>query len=138
MEAADILTATHELEESGMTRPQSEAIAKTIVAAVEPLATRSDLKATKADLESGIKSLREQMATKADLKSGINSLQGQMATKADLDTLKEHMVTKSDLESLKEHLATKKDVESVKVWFLLILLGVHGSALAIFAGMAFT
>ena len=121
MEAEDILTATHELEETGMTRPQSEAIAKTIVAAVEPLATRSDLKATKADLESGIKSLREQMATKADL-----------------DTLKEHMVTKSDLESLKEHLATKKDVESVKVWFLLILLGVHGSALAIFAGIAFT
>ena len=37
MEAEDILTATHKLEETGMTRPQSEAIAKTIIAAVEPL-----------------------------------------------------------------------------------------------------
>ncbi len=67
MEAEDILTATHKLEESGMTRSQSEAIAKTIVAAVEPLAT-------KADLESSIDSLKEQMATKADLDSGLKSL----------------------------------------------------------------
>ena len=87
MEAEDILTATHKLEESGMTRSQSEAIAKTIIAAVEPLATR-------ADLESSINSLKEQMAT-------------------------------------------KKDVESVKIWFLVILLGVHGSFLAIAAGIAF-
>lgn len=94
MEAEDILTATHKLEESGMTRSQSEAIAKTIIAAVEPLATRAALKATKADLESSINSLKEQMAT-------------------------------------------KKDVESVKVWFLVILLGVHGSFLAIAAGIAF-
>lgn len=43
MKAQDILTSTHELEESGMTRSQSEAITKTIIAAVEPLATRADL-----------------------------------------------------------------------------------------------
>ena len=67
MEAEDILTATHKLEESDMTRSQSEAIAKTIVAAVEPLAT-------KADLESSVDSLKEQMATKADLDSGLKSL----------------------------------------------------------------
>ncbi len=114
MEAEDILTATHKLEESGMTRSQSEAIAKTIIAAVEPLATRAALKATRADLK----------ATKADLESSINSL-------------KEQMATKIDLESLKEQMATKKDVESVKVWFLVILLGVHGSFLAIAAGIAF-
>lgn len=74
MEAEDILTATHKLEKSGMTRSQSEAIAKTIVAAVEPLATKADLQATKADLESNIDSLKEQMATKADLDSGLKSL----------------------------------------------------------------
>ena len=74
MEAEDILTATHKLEESGMTRSQSEAIAKTIVAALEPLATRADLQATKADLESSMNSLKEQMATKADLDSGLKSL----------------------------------------------------------------
>ena len=99
MEAEDILTATHKLEESGMTRPQSEAIARTIVAAVEPLATKADLQATKADLESSMNSLKEQMATKADLDSGLKSL---------------------------------------KIWFLLILLSVHGSLLAIAVGIALT
>ena len=99
MEAEDILTATHELEETGMTRPQSEAIAKTIIAAVEPLATKADLQATKADLESSINSLKEQMATKAGLDSGLKSL---------------------------------------KIWFLLILLSVHGSLLAIAVGIALT
>ena len=56
MQAKDILTATHKLEESGMSRSQSEAIANTIIAAVAPLATKADLK-----------SMKEQMATKADL-----------------------------------------------------------------------
>ena len=89
MEARDTLTATHELEETGMTRSQSEAIAQTIVAAVEPLATKADME-----------SLKEQMMTKADLESGIKSL---------------------------------------KIWLLLILLlGVHGSLLAIVVGIALT
>ena len=56
MQAEDILTATHKLETSGMTRPQSEAIANTIIAAVAPLATKDDLE-----------SMKEQMATKTDL-----------------------------------------------------------------------
>ena len=71
MEAEDILTATHKLEESGMTRSQSEAIAKTIIAAVEPLdVVRADLEATKAD----VKSIKEQMVTKADLAIAISSV----------------------------------------------------------------
>ena len=112
MEAKDILTATHKLEETGMTRPQSEAIARTIIAAVEPLATRADLEATKAD----VKSIKEQMATKADLESSMNSLKEQMAAKADLDS----------------------GLKSLKIWFLLILLSVHGSLLAIAVGIALT
>lgn len=51
MEAEDMLNATHELEESGMTRSQSEAVAKTIIAAVEPLDVRADLEATKSDVK---------------------------------------------------------------------------------------
>ncbi len=89
-----------------MTRSQSEAIAKTIIAAVEPLATRAALKATRADLESSINSLKEQMATKIDL------------------------------ELLKEHMATKKDVESMKVWLLITLLGLVGSILGVVIGSA--
>lgn len=92
MEAEDILTATHKLEKSGLTRSQSEAIAKTIITAVEPLAT-------KADVESSIDSLKEQMATKANLESAIKSL---------------------------------------KIWLLIILLGMHGSLLAVALGIALT
>ena len=101
MQAEDILTATHKLEESGMTRSQSETIANTIIAAVAPLATKTDLE-----------SMKE-------------------ATKADLESMREQMATKADLESLKEHMATKKDVESVKVWYLLTLLGAVGTILYI-------
>ena len=58
MQAKDILTATHKLEESGMSRSQSEAIANTIVEAVAPLATKADLA-----------SLKEHMATKTDIEN---------------------------------------------------------------------
>ena len=58
MQAEDILAATHKLEESGMTRSQSEAIANTIIAAVAPLATKADLE-----------SMKEQMVTKTDLEA---------------------------------------------------------------------
>ena len=58
MQAEDILTATHKLEESGMTRSQSEAIANTIIAAVAPLATKADLE-----------SMKEQIATKTELEA---------------------------------------------------------------------
>ena len=58
MQAEDILAATHKLEESGMTRSQSEAIANTIIAAVAPLATKADLE-----------SMKEQMATRKDVES---------------------------------------------------------------------
>ena len=116
MQAKDILTATHKLEESGMTRPQSEAIAETIVAAVAPLATRKDLEATRADL----KSLKEQMATKADLES-----------------LKEQMATRTDIENINtkfENVNTR--IESLKVWLLITLLGLTGSLLTVAASIA--
>ena len=58
MQAKDILTATQKLEESDMSRSQSEAIANTIIAAVAPLATKADLK-----------SMKEQMATKTDIEN---------------------------------------------------------------------
>ncbi len=62
MKAGDILAATHKLEDSGMSRSQSEAVAGIIAAAVEPLAT-------KADLASMEKRLVERMATKQELES---------------------------------------------------------------------
>lgn len=46
MQAQEMLTATHKLEESGMTQPQpqAEAIASTIADAIEPLATKMELR----------------------------------------------------------------------------------------------
>ena len=72
MEAQDILTATHKLEGSGMTRSQSEAIAETIVAAVAPLATKKDLAAVREETKADIAALKEQMATKTDI-ANINT-----------------------------------------------------------------
>ncbi len=140
MKAADILTATHQLEDTGMTRSQSEAIAKTIIAAVEPLATREDLKAVKAD----IAALRED--TKADFAAFRKETQASFtALREDNRALKEDNKasiaalkadSKANLEFLTEHLATKKEVESTKNYFLTGLLALYGILLAAFVGSA--
>ena len=57
MQARDILDTTHQLEDSVMTRAQTETIAQTVAAAVKPLATKEELAAaieplaTKKDME---------------------------------------------------------------------------------------
>ena len=144
MKAADILTATHQLEDTGMTRTQSEIIAKTIIAAVEPLATREDLKAVKAD----IAALRED--TKADIAALREETQTSFAafrkeTQASFTALREDNKasiaalkadSKANLEFLTEHLATKKEVESTKNYFLTGLLALYGILLAAFVGSA--
>ena len=111
MQAEDILTATHKLEDSGMTRSESEAIANTIIAAVAPLATKADLE-----------SMKE--ATKADLES----MRG--ATKVDLESMREQMATKADIEKV----YTK--IESAKLWLSITLLGLSGTLLAVATAIA--
>ena len=140
MKAADILTATHQLEDTGMTRSQSEIIANTIIAAVEPLATREDLKAVKAD----IAALRED--TKADFAAFRKETQASFtALREDNRALKEDNKAsiaalkadnKANLEFLTEHLATKKEVESTKNYLLTGLLALYGILLAASVGSA--
>ena len=144
MKAADILAATHQLEDTGMTRSQSEIIAKTIIAAVEPLATREDLKAVKAD----IAALRED--TKADIAALREETQTSFAafrkeTQASFTALREDNKasiaalkadSKANLEFLTEHLATKKEVESTKNYLLTGLLALYGILLAAAIGSA--
>ena len=140
MKAADILTATHQLEDTGMTRSQSEIIANTIIAAVEPLATREDLKAVKAD----IAALRED--TKADFAAFRKETQASFtALREDNRALKEDNKasiaalkadSKANLEFLTEHLATKKEVESTKNYLLTGLLALYGILLAASVGSA--
>ena len=140
MKAADILTATHQLEDTGMTRSQSEIFANTIIAAVEPLATREDLKAVKAD----IAALRED--TKADFAAFRKETQASFtALREDNRALKEDNKasiaalkadSKANLEFLTEHLATKKEVESTKNYLLTGLLALYGILLAASVGSA--
>ena len=144
MKAADILTATHQLEDTGMTRTQSEIIANTIIAAVEPLATREDLNAVKAD----IAALRED--TKADIAALREETQTSFAafrkeTQASFTALREDNKasiaalkadSKANLEFLTEHLATKKEVESTKNYLLTGLLALYGILLAASVGSA--
>ncbi len=155
MKAADILTATHQLEDTGMTRSQSEIIANTIIAAVEPLATREDLEAVKADIaalredtKADFAALREE--TKANIAALREETQASFAAfreeaqasfaglrednKASIATLRAD--SKANLEFLTEHLATKKEVESTKNYLLTGLLALYGILLAAAVGSA--
>ena len=125
MQAKDILTATRKLEESGMTRSQSEAIADTIIAAVAPLATKDSLE-------------DHARVIKAEFFGEIRRLE----TK--LDIAVEHMATKKDVESINtriESINTRIEsiytrIESVKVWLISGLLGACGGMLAIAVSVA--
>ena len=155
MKAADILTATHQLEDTGMTRSQSEIIANTIIAAVEPLATREDLEAVKADIaalredtkadfaafreetQAGFAALREETQTsfaafRKETQASFTALRED--NKASIAALKAD--SKANLELLTEHLATKKEVESTKNYLLTGLLALYGILLAAAVGSA--
>ena len=81
----DTLGTVHDLEATGIERPQAEAIAQAIGRNDEQLATKSDIErleaqsATKSDIER----LEAQSATKSDLHRLGERLEAQIATKAD-------------------------------------------------------
>ena len=79
--AFDTLGTVHDLEATGIERPQAEAIAQAI--------GRND----------------EQLATKSD----IERLEAQSATKSDIERLEAQSATKSDIERLEAQIATKAD-----------------------------
>lgn len=152
MQAQEILTATHKLEESGMTQPQAEAVASTVVDAIEPLATKEDLRSTekllRSDLQSSTKELRADLRSsikelRADLESSIKDARTALESsikdvRTDLQSsIKEVrtdlessiMELKIGQESLEENMATKADIQSIKVWLLTGLLALASSAL---------
>ena len=75
MEAYDILTSVKQLEQSGMERSESEAVARVIQAAVAPLATDKSLKTTNKDLAV----LREDVA---ELKGDLIKLDAKITVEA--------------------------------------------------------
>ncbi len=129
MQAQAILDSTLDMKRAGMTQAQAEAIARTIIMAVEPLARREEV-ATKADLSA----LRAEMAS---LKK---------ETRADSNTLRAEIVshkaeTKADLASLEKNLEIKiatlhTRIESMKVWLLTGLLGMSSGLIALAASIA--
>ena len=90
----DTLGTVHDLEATGIERPQAEAIAQAIGCNDEQLATKSD-----------IERLEAQSATKSD----IERLEAQLATKSDIERLEAQIATKSDIERLEAQIATKAD-----------------------------
>ena len=143
MRARDILDTTHQLEEKGVNRLQAEAIADSLAAAVEPLATRKelaaaveplatkmDLKAVEERLGAEIKTLREK-----DLKAVKERLGREIKTlrEKDLKAMEERLGTEiktlreKDLKAVEERLGTdmvilfektNRRIESTKVWLL--------------------
>lgn len=130
MQAQDTLDTTHQLEEKGMTRPQAETISKALAAAVEPLATKEDLKAfaTKEDLKT--------FATKQELTDAIKPLATREELANEIRTLREKDLKgmeerlSKDMALMLEKISTR--IESVKVWLLGgLLTGLLAIALSI-------
>ncbi len=128
-----------------MTRPQAEAIAKALTAAVEPLATKQDLQAAEGRLEQEIQALRKQdlNATEDRLGNGIESLRKDMKAAddrlgKDIESLRKDVKAAEDrlgkdIESLRKETKagfasvlqqTDTKIESVKVWLLGGLLAI--------------
>ena len=61
MQARDLLKEMEKMEESGMERPWVRAVADTIVKAIEPLATRSDLEELRKEIKAVDENLRKDM-----------------------------------------------------------------------------
>ena len=147
MQAQAILDSTLDMKRAGMTQAQAEAIARTIVTAVEPLARREEV-ATKADW-SAIKA--EMASLKEEARADSTALRAEMAslkkeTRADSTTLMAEIVchkaeTKADLASLEKNLEIKiatlhTRIESMKVWLLTGLLGMSSGLIALAASIA--
>ena len=134
MQAQEILNATRKLEESGMTQFQAEAIASTIIEAIEPLATKEDLLTAKEELRNSQEALGSELRAyikevRTDLESSIKEV------RTDLESSIKGVEAR--LDSLEENMATKADILSIKVWLLTGLLGLGGSALLAMSGLLF-
>ena len=119
MQAGDILNEIGKMEESGMEQPWAMAVADTIVKAVEPLATKSDLEAVASDLEA------ENGALRKELKAESVALRKEL--KAENENLRKEVQAGFDL--LREQ--ARNQALSLKVWVL-------GSQLALFGGLIAT
>ena len=136
MQARDILNEVGKMEESGMEQPWVRAVADTIVKAVEPLATKSDLQNLREELKVVDESIREDLKVvdesireelkvveegiRKDLRAVEEGMRKELGA-ADEDIRKD---MKAGFELLREQM--KNQVLELKVWMLasqIILFG---------------
>lgn len=114
MQARDLLKEMEKMEESGMERPWARAVADTIVKAIEPLATKSDLEELRKEIRGVDENLHEEIkGFDENLRKEIKSF--------DQDIRKD---MKAGFELLREQM--KNQVLELKVWMLasqIILFG---------------
>ncbi len=141
MHAQDILTATHKLEDAGMSRSESEAVASIIATAVAPLATSADLEAhkkvVKADFEDFKQEVRtmfrdfkvENAATLQALKDDLkNDLKNDLRDGLRSELRSEINRVETRLEDCMRQAAAKKDIVSMKLWFIMGWLSMMSAA----------
>lgn len=83
MQARDLLKEMEKMEESGMERPWVRAVADTIVKAIEPLATRSDLEELRKEMRAANEGLRKEIKgvdenLRKDMNAGFELVREQM------------------------------------------------------------
>jgi len=124
MHAQDILTATHKLEDAGMSRSESEAVASVIASAVAPLATKADLeahkKASKADFEEFKQEVRTMFSDfRADNAANLKILKDDLKDGLRSELRSEVSRVETRLEDFMRQAAAKKDIVSMKLWFIM-------------------
>lgn len=112
METCDILTATRQLEESGMDRSEAESVVRTVQSMVAPLATDAKLEAFRGDVKSEFEAVRSEM------KSEFDAVRSEMKSESKL-VRKELEATEHKLTAKMHALATTQTWRLVGAVFLI-------------------
>ncbi len=100
METCDILTATQQLEESGMDRSEAESVVRTVQSMVAPLATDAKLEAFRGDVKSEFEAFRGEVksefeAVRAEIKSESKAVRDEM--ESEFKSIRSEMESESKL-----------------------------------------
>lgn len=123
METCDILTATQQLEESGMDRSEAESVVRTVQSMVVPLATDAKLEAFRREVKSEFESFRGEMesefkSVRSEVKSEFKSVRSEMESESKL-VRKELEATEHKLTAKMHALATTQTWRLVGAVFLI-------------------
>ena len=123
METCDILTATQQLEESGMDRSEAESVVRTVQSMVAPLATDAKLEAFRGDVKSEFEAFRGEVksefkSVRSEMESEFKSVRSEMESESRL-LRKELEATEHKLTAKMHALATTQTWRLVGAVFLI-------------------